>query len=212
MLLKPIFIGTLETALNQYLSLDANASVFLAPMAGKVIAVTILPFAETIYLCPASDRIQLLDSFPEQADTQLTGTLWALGLMGLSGKPMRALFSGEVRIEGDTNTGRQFQELFAKLDIDWESKLARYTGEQFAQQLGGFFRASHHWGKDALENFRLNTAEFLQEETRDLPPAPEINIFYHQVDKIRTDADRLNSRLERLAALLAAKASENPER
>lgn len=203
MTIKPILIGTLETALNQFLSLDANAGLFLQPLAGKVIAVTIQPFAETVYLCPAADCIQLLDRFPGQPDTHLSGSLWALGLMGLNGNPMRALFSGEVTIEGDTNTGRKFQELFAKLDINLEAKLARYTSDNFAQQISGFFRSGQNWGKDTLETLRLNTMEFLQEETRELPPAPEINIFYRQVDKIRTDFDRLHSRVDRLAKVLA---------
>jgi len=38
----------------------------------------------------------------------------------------------------------------------------------------------------------------LQEETRDLPAVPEMDIFYRQIDELRTDFDRLQSRIERL--------------
>jgi len=188
----------LESALNQYLALDQDSGFFLAPLAGKVIAVTILPFNETIYLCPAADCIQVLDQFPGQPDTRLTGSVIALGLMGLSSKPMRSIFSGEVKIEGDMHTGRQFQELFDKLDIDLEEKLSHFTGDIIAHQIGRFFRAGQSWGKDSIETFRLNAAEFLQEETRDLPAGPEADIFYAQVNELRTDFDRLQSRVERL--------------
>jgi ubiquinone biosynthesis protein UbiJ len=202
MAIKPLLAGVLETALNQYLSLDPDSCYFLEPLAGKVIAVTILPFNETVYLCPTTESIQCLDHFVGEPDTRLTGSIWALGLMGLSSKPMRSIFSGEVKIEGDMHTGRKFQELFDKLDIDLEEKLSHYTGDIIAHQIGRLFRTGQRWGKDSIETFRLNAAEFLQEETRDLPAAPEMDIFCRRVDELRSDFDRLSSRVERLGHAL----------
>ena len=198
MVIKPLLMSALETALNKFLALDQNSSSFLAPLAGKIIAVTYTPFNETIYLCPTDNSIQLLDYSPDQPDTQLSGSVFALGLMGLSSKPMRSIFSGEVKIEGDMNTGRKFQELFAKLDINLEQQLARFTGDTIAHNISQFFRAGQNWSKESIETFRLNASEFLQEETRDLPAGPEVDIFYRQIDELRTDFDRLQSRIERL--------------
>jgi ubiquinone biosynthesis protein UbiJ len=205
MAIKPLLIGALEAALNQYLALDQDSGYFLTPLAGKVIAVTVQPFDETVYLCPTTDSIQCLDQFPEPADARLSGSLLALGLMGLSSTPMRSVFSGEVTIEGDMQTGRKFQELFAKLDIDLEEKLSQFTGDIIAHKIANFFRARQSWGKDSLEAFRLNAKEFLQEETRDLPSTPEVDIYYAQVDELRTDFDRLQSRIERLKNTLLTK-------
>lgn len=202
MTIKPILIAALETALNHYLSLDENVSRYLSPLNGKIIAVTITPWHETLYFCPAQDAIQLLDYIPAQADTHLSGSLFALGLMGLSAKPMRAVFSGEVSIEGDMSTGRKFQELFAGLDINLEKHLAHYTGESIARNISRFFRSGQEWSQEAVETFRLNASEFLQEETRDLPAVPEAELFYHQVDELRTGYDRLQRRTERLETLL----------
>ncbi len=198
MVIKPLLMSALEAALNQFLEMDQNRAVFLTPLSGKIIAMTILPFNETIYLCPTSDSIQLLDYSPDQPDTQLTGSVFAFGLMGLSSKPMRSIFSGEIKIEGDMQTGRKFQELFAKLDINLEQQLARYTGDTIARNISQFFRAGQNWSKESIETFRLNASEFLQEETRDLPAVPEADLFYAQVDELRTDFDRLQSRVERL--------------
>ncbi|HSN22816.1 MAG TPA: SCP2 sterol-binding domain-containing protein, partial [Methylomicrobium sp.] len=139
-----------------------------------------------------------LDYSPDQPHTQLSGSVFALGLMGLSSKPMRSIFSGEVKIEGDMNTGRKFQELFAKLDINLEQQLARFTGDNIAHNISQFFLAGQNWSKESIETIRLNASEFLQEETRDLPAGPEVDIFYAQVDELRTDFDRLQSRIERL--------------
>lgn len=205
MTIKPLLIGALEATLNQYLALDQDSGYFLTPLAGKVIAVNVQPFDDTVYLCPTTDSIQCLDQFPDPPDTRLTGSIWALGLMGLSSTPMRSVFSGEVKIEGDMQTGRKFQELFAKLDIDLEEKLSQFTGDIIAHKTANFFRAGQNWSKDSLETFRLNAKEFLQEETRDLPAAPEADIFYAQVDELRTDFDRLQSRIDRLKSTLQNK-------
>jgi ubiquinone biosynthesis accessory factor UbiJ len=130
--------------------------------------------------------------------------------MGLSNKPMRSVFSGDVKIEGDIQTGKQFQELFRKLNIDLEGLLAQYTGADIANRVSQFFRSGQEWSKETVETFKLNTAEFLQEETRDLPAKPEIDIFYQQVDELRNASDRLNSRVERLINSITTKTEERP--
>ncbi len=195
---KPLVISVLETALNAYLSLDDNIDTLLTPMAGKVIAVYIEPFAQTIYVCPGEQRIQLLEAYQGTVDASLSGSLSALGLMGLSATPMRSLFKGEVRLDGDTQLARKLQRLFEKLDINLESKLARYTGDVFAQRLSGLFRGSHNWTQQTLHSFRLNLEEFLQEETRELPAKAEAEILFQQIDLCRNDGDRLEARIARL--------------
>jgi ubiquinone biosynthesis accessory factor UbiJ len=205
MLIKPLLIAALETALNRYLALDNNKEELLFPLKGKIIALTIRPFNETLYLCPTSDAIQIIDQTVTPPDTMISGSVWALGLMGISAKPMRSVFSGEIKIEGDIQTGKQFQAVFKKLDIDLEGLLAQYMGNEMASRISQFFRSGQGWGKETVETFKLNTAEFLQEETRDLPAKPEIDIYYQEVDKLRNDCDRLQARIERLSQLIAKK-------
>ncbi|OAI18638.1 sterol-binding protein [Methylomonas lenta] len=200
--IKPLLIGALEAAINSYLRLDEQLEQLLVPMVGKVIAVHITPFNETLYLSPAHDRIQILESYPGEADASLSGSLSALGLMGLSATPMRSLFKGEVRIEGDTQLAQKLQRLFEKLNINLETKLARYTGDVFAQRLSGLVRGSREWTQHTVNSFRLNLEEFLQEETRDLPAKAEAEIMFQQIDVCRCDTDRLNARVERLMTAL----------
>ena len=198
MIVKPLLINTLELALNQYVSLDEDASLFLTPLAGKVIAINIQPFDETIYLCPTKDRIQVLENYLPEVDSTISGTLSALGLMGLSNTPMRSIFNGEVTITGDTDTAHKFQQLFEQLDIDLEEKLSQFTGDIVAHKIGNFFRNGQQWTAESIETFKSNTKEFLQEETRDLPAGPEADILYNQIDEIRSDFDRLSARIEQL--------------
>ncbi len=196
--IKPLLIAALETALNAYLTLDERVEEYLTPMAGKVLAIHITPFDETLYLCPAHDRIQLLEHYEGEVDATLSGSLSGLGLMGLSATPMRSLFKGEVKMTGDTLLAQKFQRLFEKLDLGLEAKLARYTGDKFAQRLSGLFRSGRDWSEHTLTSFRLNLEEFLQEETRELPAKPEAELLFQQIDACRCDADRLEARIDRL--------------
>ncbi len=204
MTIKPLLISIFESALNKYLSLDEDVAIFLQPLTGKIIAVTILPFKETLYLCPTEHSIQIIDHYEGTIDTTLSGSLAALGLMGLSSTPARSFFSGEVQIEGDLSVGHTFQKLFDQLDIDLEEPLSRITGDVIAHKIGNFFRSAHQWNKENAHSLQLNIKEFLQDETQDLPPAPEINILHKQVDLIKEDFDRLEARIKRINNQLKA--------
>lgn len=204
-MIKPLLIASIEAALNRYLALDVNKDDLLIPLKGKIIALTIQPFNETLYLCPTSDSIQIIDQTLTPPDTTISGSVWALGLMGISAKPIRSVFSGEIKIEGDIQTGQQFQALFKKLDIDLESLLAQYAGTDLASRVSQFFRSGLEWGQETIETFKLNTSEFLQEESRDLPAKPEVDIFYQHVDELRSACDRLQARVERLSQIIDKK-------
>ena len=198
MTIKPLLIGTFETALNKYLSLDEDVAIFLQPLAGKIIAVNIQPFNETLYLCPTTQGIQIIDFYEGTIDTTLTGSLAALGLMGLSSTPARSFFSGEVLIEGDLKIGQQFQTLFEQLDIDLEEPLSQITGDVIAHKIGNFFRSANQWQQESLKTAQLNIREFLQDETQDLPPAPEVNMLSQDIDQLKEECDRLEARIKRL--------------
>ncbi len=197
-IVKSLLLSAIETALKQYLALDEDAPIFLNPIAGKIIAVNIQPFDWTIYLCPTADTIQLLENCTEPPDATLNGSAIALGMMSLSSKPMDSIFSGAVTITGDIRTGRKFQELFDKLDIDLEEQVSHFTGDIIAHKLGRLLKAGKNWSVDTLDTFQLNLSEYLHDETKDLPPKPELDIFFRNVDLIRTDFDRLTVRIKRL--------------
>lgn len=198
MLVKPILISALETALNQYLSLDEDVGIFLNPLAGKIIAVRIKPLDWTIYLCPTPETIQILESCEQPPDATISGSALSLGLMGIADDQMNSIFSGDVTIEGDTRIGKKFQELFEKLDIDLEEKVSHYTGDIIAHKMGRFIKAGKDWLSDSSQTFSMNLSEFLHDETGSLPSQPEIDIFFRNVDKTRADYDRLQARVDRL--------------
>ncbi len=202
-LLPELLAGLMGDAFERFLRLDPNSSKYLAPLAGKVIAIRLIPFDWRLYLCPSEHSMQILHGFEGKPDVVLSGSPTAFARMGLSSSPRRALFAGEVVVEGDMDTARQFQALFERLDIDWEAALSHHTGETLASRILGLLRATHAFGLETLQSFGMNVAEYWQEESRQLPAPAEADIFFVEVDALRADYDRLEARIRRLEKRLA---------
>jgi len=197
-LLPELFAGVLREAVTRFLRLAPNSPQYLAPLAGKVICLRLMPIDLRVYLCPDESGMDILPNFGGKPDVTLTGSPLAFARMGLSDTPRRALFEGDIIVEGDMTTAQRFQTLFDRLDIDWEGLLARFTGQSLAARIASDMRGIHAWGKESVEVMGMNIAEYLQEESRELPAAPEADIFYEDVDTLRADCDRLEARVLRL--------------
>lgn len=201
-LFPELFASVLGEATERFLQLAPNSHQYLAPMAGKVIALRFVPFDWRIYLCPGETTMEVLPSFAAEPDVTFTGSPLAFARMGLGGSPLRALFAGEVVVEGDMKVARRFQRLFEKLDIDWEGLMARFVGLGLAARLADGLRSSHAWRVETVEALQRNVAEYLQEESRELPASAEAELFYADVDKLRADCDRLEKKVLRLQGRL----------
>lgn len=197
-LFPEVFAGLLRDALSRFVKLDPNSPQYLAPLVGKVICFRLTPWDWRLYLCPDANAVDVQPNFPGQPDVTFTGSPLAFARLGLSQSPKSALFAGEVIVEGDMTAARRFQSLFERLDIDWESLLARITGKFLAARLVADLRASHAWRVDTVDAWRMNLGEYLQEESRELPAEAEAECFYADVDTLRADFDRLEARVLRL--------------
>jgi ubiquinone biosynthesis protein UbiJ len=120
-----------------------------------------------------------------------------------SGRTGEGLFNGGVEIDGDVELGTKLQRIFERLDIDWEEHLSRLTGDIVAHQLGNTVRGFFAWGRRAADHLGHDVADYLQEENETLPVAWEVEEFIQGVDTLRSDVDRLEARVKRLARNLA---------
>jgi ubiquinone biosynthesis protein UbiJ len=198
MSLPQILIASLEKAFNQYLSLDPQAMQELAAMEGRIIAVEISGFNETLYLFPSADGIMILSDFDAEADTTITGTLLSLAKLGLSEDTGSVLFSGDIGISGDIRLGNQFKKILARVNIDWEEQISKYLGDIGAHQLARAAQDFSQWFSRSLDSLQMDLGEYLQEESRLTPTNAELNRFIKETDHLREGVDRLQARIERL--------------
>jgi ubiquinone biosynthesis protein UbiJ len=194
-------LAGLEQALNAALALDPKTLARLARLHGRVIAVELRGTGIRLVLQPEENGLRLMGHYDGEVETTLRGAPFALLRMG-TGRTGEGMFSGEVEIEGDVELGQQIQQVFEKLDIDWEEHLARLSGDIIAHQIGNTMRGLFRWGERAADHLGQDTADYLQEETDTLPVAWEVEAFITRVDTLRSDVDRTEARVRRLQRML----------
>jgi ubiquinone biosynthesis accessory factor UbiJ len=192
------FTRALESAVNHWIGLDPDNRARMAALENRCIGVEFTWPGLQLFLYPGSDGIRISGRHEGAADTTLHGSPLALARLGLGGDIGKTLFSGDVTISGDVETGQAFKAILDDMDIDWEEHLSRLTGDVFAHQLGNTARRAvrvlHH-GRVTLEQ---DVGEYLREELRVLPARIEVQNFTADVARLRTDTDRLAARIKRL--------------
>jgi ubiquinone biosynthesis protein UbiJ len=191
-------ITGLEAVINRYLRLDPDIGPRLAALSGRCIAIELRGLDLTLFIFPNEHGIQLKDHIEGEADTVLRGTPLSMARLGLGGNTEKTLFSGEVVIEGDVETGQAFKSILDGLDIDWEEQLSRLTGDVIAHQLGNTARLGRRVFRHGLATLEKDLGEYLQEELRVLPSRIETENFSADVTHISMAVDRLTARLKRL--------------
>jgi ubiquinone biosynthesis protein UbiJ len=181
--------------------MDPAAGERLAVLDGRVIALELRGLDVMLVLRVQGQGIAMLDDIDQAPDTVLRGTPLGIARLGLGrGNVTGALFSGDVEISGDVETGQAFKAVLDAIDIDWEEQLARLTGDLLAHQLGNAARHSARWLEHARLTLERDLSEYLQEELRVLPTRIEIENFIEDVGRLVMDTDRLEARLRRLLA------------
>jgi ubiquinone biosynthesis protein UbiJ len=191
------FTAGLELLLNSALKLDPESLESLQSFDGKVIQIKLLGLELDFYLQVSPQGIMLMNQYAGEADTILAGRPLKFAEMAL-GDAQKVLFSGDVTITGDVELGQNFKRWIDKLDIDWEEQLSTVTGDVVAHNAGNLIRSTTAWGLQALTILSQNTADYLKQESEQLPLENDMADFVNQVDEFRDSVARLEARLSKL--------------
>lgn len=141
----------------------------------------------------------VLSEDAEAADATVTGTPLALLAM-VAPKANLAIRGTGIRIEGDAETAQAFRDLLSHAHPDLEAEAARYLGEAPAHHAMRLARRAVEFGKQAFASFAANSAEYLTEESGQLPPRAQVDVFMDEVDRLREAVDRAEARVRLLEA------------
>jgi ubiquinone biosynthesis protein UbiJ len=185
--------------MNRLLRLDPDTLTRLGELEGKVIRLR-LGAADPveIFVLPSSAGVSLRGRHDDAPDVTLAGDIPVFTKLALRRVVPDFVADGEVQISGDIDLGQRFQRLLEKIDIDWEEPAARVLGDVAAHRLGNALRHLCGWARRSLHVLGEDTAEYLQEESRLLPSRSRAEAFQQAVETLRREAERLESRLERL--------------
>jgi ubiquinone biosynthesis protein UbiJ len=201
MQLTASMISGLESAINRYLRLDPDTCARMAALSGHCIGIELRGLDMALFVFPGEQGIRIEGQFDGEPDTFLRGTPLGMARLGLGGSTEKTLFSGDVTIDGDVETGQTFKSILDEIDIDWEEQLSKLTGDVIAHQLGNAARQARKILRHGQTTIQKDIGEYLQEELRVLPARIETENFSADVTRINMDTDRLAARIKRLQSL-----------
>lgn len=188
----------LEKAINRYLALDSESRTRMALLEGKVVTLELRGISLTVQMLFIDKTIQLKwDDFSE-ADLTIRGTPLNLIHLSLAPDQRQRFFAEDVVLEGNIELAQQVFAIFDELEIDWEEYISKWTGDVPAYQAGRFLRDLKRVGLRIRKTVSYNLNEYLHEEINFFPPVEQLENFFHDVDELRMDVDRLDARIQKL--------------
>ena len=189
------FILVVQQIVDVWLQFDPQTRQALDRLDGKVVRFSLQQPNVVLTLCIVDRQIELLRNFDGDIDVTISGNMSAL--MSLLNR-RDALYSGDVRISGDIQTGQAFSDLIAQSELDWEELLSPLVGDTGAHKLGRMSESLADWLHRNSESFTQNLSEFAQEEAHLLAPDGEVIHFNQAVDDLRSGVDRIDARISLL--------------
>jgi ubiquinone biosynthesis accessory factor UbiJ len=185
----------LEALLNRGIRASTDATHRCRALAGSSFRIELDGLGVGLTVRAGDGSVVLVED--READACLSGTPGALVRLAATGDEA-LLRSRAVRISGDPLVARDFRDLIAIAAPDFEEELARRVGDVAARQLGNLLRGVTGWGLDVADRMSRTVAEYLQEESRELPARAEVEAFLDEVDDVAAAVARLEARLHRL--------------
>ncbi|MGH8250230.1 MAG: ubiquinone biosynthesis accessory factor UbiJ [Steroidobacteraceae bacterium] len=195
--MTPELLRPLESLVNRNIAGSARARGLLAQIAGRSIEFRLAatPLRLRIVADTAGITIRAADESP--ADAVVEGTPVSFARLAL-GDPAQPIRDRGAQLTGDAEIAQGFQRLFAAAQPDFEEELSRLTGDVAAHRLANLARDAFGFGRRVRDTLAENVAEYLTEESRDLPTRIETEEFLDGVDRLREATDRLDARVAAL--------------
>ena len=197
--MSPWLLARIERLLERGVRESATATALAAELDGASFRVHVEGLGADIVLRAESGRIRVISDRDAAADATARGTPLDLLRVFAAGGASRLPGSG-VTLTGRIHVAEQFAELLRIVTPDPEDELARWVGDILAYRAGSAARSVGAWTRKAFDALTADTAEYLTEEGRVLPTRYEAEAFFASVERLRDDVERLEARLDRLAA------------
>jgi ubiquinone biosynthesis protein UbiJ len=184
----------LERVLNRNIAASGRARGLLAELAGRSLEVRFAATPVRIRLAASADALAVAPAGDEPADAVIEGTPLAF-LRLASGDAAKSIRAGGMEVRGDAEIAEGFRRLLDAAKPDLEEELSRLTGDAPAHYAARFAREALDFGCRAGDILARNVAEYLTEESRDVPVRLEAEEFVAGVDRLRESVDRLEARV-----------------
>lgn len=207
--MKQFLFSSLTKTINHLLSLDSESTARLHKLQGRSIAIELLPFGTFFELSFTEQAINIQPvAHIDNASATIHGTPLQLISVLLAKSNRQQFFADEIKLTGSAEFAQQVMDLFDGLEIDWEEQLSQFIGDAPAYQTGRFVRGVSHWLHTTQKSLVKNVDEYIHEEAQWLPAREALNDFFHDVDTLRMDTDRIEARIHHLQTRLTDEESQ----
>jgi len=199
------FLALAEAQLNARIAESTAARMLVDELDGQSFAIEVLGTGLKGVLSADAGRVTLALETPNASGASdapapsvtLRATPFDLLRLARSAD-VAALKGTTAELTGHIHTAEQFAALLKHARPDLEEELSHWIGDVAAHGIGQAAARARAWLERAAAALRMNTAEYLQEESRALPAALEAQAFYRDVERLRDDVERAAARLARL--------------
>ncbi|MCE7593806.1 ubiquinone biosynthesis accessory factor UbiJ [Vibrio fluvialis] len=194
---EPLITAVIESLLNTLIKDDPELGRRLARLKGQVIQVHLKEINKTLTFI-FSQQIDVLANYEGEPDCYLSLNLSVLPELREQANITKLIKQDKLVLEGDIQLAQKFSQLMTDCKPDIEEWLSRVTGDvvahtvvQGAKNVGALLSAQ-------VSKHQNHLAQVLTEEWRVAPGPLEIAYFCDQVDDVKSQAARLESRLNQL--------------
>jgi ubiquinone biosynthesis protein UbiJ len=180
--------------LNRHIAASSRARVLLAELEGRSMELRFAATPLRIRFAATASSLAVRPAGEEPADAVIEGSPLSF-LRVATGDAAKSIRAGGMDVQGDAEVAEGFRRLLDAARPDLEEELSRLTGDVAAHTLARFARETADFGRRAAYILTRNVAEYLTEESRDLPVRIETEEFHEGVDRLRESVDRLEARV-----------------
>ena len=192
--MAPDLLRPFERILNRQIAGSRRARALLAELQGRSMELRFAATPLRVRLAAESETLTVRPASDEPADAVIEGT--PLSFLRLaSADAAKSIRAGGMDVKGDAEVAEGFRRLLEASRPDLEEELSRFTGDAPAHYAARFAREALEFGQRAGDILARNVAEYLTEESRDLPVRIETEEFVEGVDRLRESVDRLEARI-----------------
>ncbi|MBX2857142.1 MAG: SCP2 sterol-binding domain-containing protein [Cellvibrionaceae bacterium] len=195
---KTAALALLEAAINKALNYDPGSQAALEKLHDSLLQIDCTQPEFTLFINCRNAKLYLSSAKSVAADASISGKL--PNLMALLNKSQHSLAHSGVDCAGNLTLINDYQKLLANLDIDWQAILAQVFGDVASTPLAMCFEGMSTWAKTRRQQIPQHVSEFLQSEVNLIPSQNDLASFCGQVDELRSATDRLQAKIEQLAA------------
>lgn len=191
-------VTSLEKLVNAAVAYDTETAQLLDELNDITIALNINPPEWCCCISVHDGRIAIKSGASEEASVTLNGSIIAFAGILTQDRNAITLAGSGVTVAGDTLVLKRLENIFQKLDVDWEAALSDLVGDIPAHFAVTSLNTLARTAEDSRRRIVTGGVEFVQEEWKIVPAMPEFENFSQNIRKLSINVDRMTSRIDNL--------------